>query len=312
MDAQLWMAALIYAFMLVLLSLSFNLTYNTTGAPNFSTGSTMAIAAWMGFTSTRVLGHPVYLGLPLASAAGSAIGLASYLAVVKPLLRRGRGPVLIAIATMGIEIVSTALLQAYALWLSDTYHLWSQTFLLKQYDFRVGFIPGVFLVSTAITLSLFLFIRLRLDGTRHGVALRALNENPELAQIQGVDPHRTNTLAWLTAGGLAGLAGATGSLWFKSTVAMGPWMMAPIMAASLLGGLGSLTGAVFGGVVLGVIEMIGTTTGQEVLGVWFGEYRQLIPILSIALTCLLRPDGLKGKDANPRYSDNFQVRNEQF
>ncbi len=96
---------------------------------------------------------------------------------------------------------------------------------------------------------------------------------------------------------MAGLAGAMGSLWLKATLVMGPWMMPPIMAASLLGGMGSLTGAFFGGTVLGVIEIMGTVTGQRVLGVWFGDYRHLIPILSIAVTCLLRPEGLKGRNS---------------
>lgn len=53
-------------------------------------------------------------------------------------------------------------------------------------------------------------------------------------------------------------------------------------------------------------KIMGTVSGQSVLGVWFGDYRQLIPILVIAVTCLLRPEGLKGENVYS-WSDGTRV-----
>ena len=75
MNMNVVMAALVYASSLIMLALSFTLTYTYTRAPNYTIGPVMAIGAYIGFTNTKLLGYPVYLGLPIAFIACSILYL---------------------------------------------------------------------------------------------------------------------------------------------------------------------------------------------------------------------------------------------
>jgi branched-chain amino acid transport system permease protein len=66
------------------------------------------------------------------------------------------------------------------------------------------------------------------------------------------------------------------------------------MAGSLLGGFDSVYGAVVGGIVVGISEIMLTTWGQELLGAWVGEYRPLVPMLFLVAVLLIEPRGLQG------------------
>jgi branched-chain amino acid transport system permease protein len=255
MDVQLLMAALIYASMLVLLAQAHTLTYLTVDAPNFTVGPVAAIGVYVGFTWTKILGLQLYLGLPAAFIVCGLVGVLCYVLVVGPLMRRGRGPVLVALALIGAGVLLTGLLRVYAWRLMNSYGIWTNTVLLKGYDFSVGFVPGVFLVSTVMVLSSILLIDRLVRGTMFGVSLRAAVEDADLAAVQGVNPGRIRFTLWGLAGGLAGLAGAYGSIWFTSSPVMGETLMTGILAACLLGGFGSLRGAAVGGLLQGAGEI---------------------------------------------------------
>ncbi len=278
MNMILIMAALVYASSLIMLALSFSLTYTYTRAPNYTIGSIMTIGAYIGFTNTKLLGYPVYIGLPIAFITCSALSSTIYILIIQPLIRRKRGTVLITLSTMSIGLVLTALTEVYAHWIRDELKLWGFSFLLKEYDFHVGSLPGVFLVSSLMVFSLAVSTRI-MRKTSVGVSYRALYENEVLFQVQGLNPEHFWILYWGIAGGFAGLSGALMSLWFKSTPAMGPWMMTTIIASSLVGGLDNLRGAFIGGLLVGFTDIAFTTWGQSIIGVWIGEYRPFLSMI---------------------------------
>ena len=300
MSVQLLINALIYASMLMLIAEAHTLTYLTADAFNFTVGPMAAIGAYVGFTWTKILGLQLYLGLPVAFTVCSLVGFLCCVLVVEPLLRRGRGPVLVTLALIGTGILLTGLTQIYARWLLYAYSIWTSNFLLKAYDFAVGWVPGVFIVSTILALTSVLLLERMLHGTLFGASLRAVVENVDLAMVQGVNPARVRWVSWTLAGGLAGLAGAYGSMWFRSSLDMGPVLMTGILASCLLGGVDSLRGAAIGGLLQGVFEIFLVVGGQRVIGVWVGEYRPLVPIAMIALAMYFRPQGLLGADPSGR------------
>ena len=166
---------------------------------------------------------------------------------------------------------------------------------MKEFDFKIGSIPGVFLVSTGISIITYITWRHIYSDTHFGSEYRAIRENPELAMVQGINPERIWLIIWGVSGSLACLAGSFICLWYKSTPLMGPWIMTPIFAASLLGGLDDHRGFFIGGLIVGLADIMLTTWGQEKLGTWFGDYRLFIAMTIMILVLYFKPQGLFGK-----------------
>jgi len=145
-----------------------------------------------------------------------------------------------------------------------------------------------------------LFFERLLHGTLFGASLRTVVENVDLAMVQGVNPARVRWVSWTLAWGLAGLAGAYGSIWYKSTLEMGPVLMTEVLASCLLGYVDSLRGAAMGGLLQGVFEIFLVVEGQRVAGICMGEYRPLVPIAMITLAMYFKPQGLLGADPSGR------------
>jgi branched-subunit amino acid ABC-type transport system permease component len=296
MSVALLMNALVYASMLVLMAEAHTLTYLTSDAFNLTVGPLAAIGAYIGFTTARVLRANVYLSLPAAFSICGLAGLLCCALVVEPLLRRRRGPVLLTLALMALGIILTAAVQCYSYLLMTRFGVYLQYFRLPNYDFAVGWVPGVFIVSTVIAATSVLLHERLLNGTLFGASLRAVAEDADLAMAQGVNPGRVRRLSWALAGGLAGLAGAYGSVCFHSTTEMGPILMTGVLASCLLGGVRSMRGAALGGLITGVAEVTLIVWANHSIGAWMGEYRPLVPIVVIALTMYLRPIGLLGQN----------------
>ena len=294
MTINLWMASLILASAHIILALAFTLTFSTIEAPNFSLGTIMTIGAYQSFILSRIMNLPVYLNLPLSIITGFLINSIIYLVIIRPLTNRNRSQVLLTLATLGLSIALTGLIQAIVYWLRETYEIYSSVFLLKAYDFRLWGIPGVFLTSSIMCFLAYFSLRHYYRYTRVGIGHRALLENRELAQIQGINVQRTCLLVWGFSGSLACLVGVFIPLWFSFSVTSGTQIITPIIAASLLGGLRNPRGFFFGGLITGVLEIMITFGGMARFGLWFGDYRPIIPMIILVLVLLFKPEGLLG------------------
>jgi branched-chain amino acid transport system permease protein len=289
-----WLNALMYAFELTLLSIGFTLTYLTAKVPNFAHGTYAGVGIYVSYTFSKTFGMSPYLGFPVAFILGGIISVIIYLLVINVLTRMGGGAIVLTISTLAIQIFLGALIQIYAYWLLMRYGLYTQVFMLKDFDFRVGDFPGIFIVATSITVVSVVLLHYMLTRTRIGVAMRATAEDPELASVLGININQIQIFSWFLTGGLACLAGAMIPLWFMSTTTSGAAMITSIMAGSLLGGFDSVYGAVVGGFLVGVSEVMFTTWGAAILGSWVGEYRPLIPMIFLVAILLIEPEGLQG------------------
>jgi len=164
--------------------------------------------------------------------------------------------------------------------------------LLPKYDFTVGWVSGVFIVSTVITAFSLLLQERLLNASIIGASLKAVAEDADLAMVQGVNPSMIRLCSWALAGGLAGLAGAYGSIWFIWPQAMGSTLMTGVLASCLLGGVRSMRGAAVGGLIMGVLEVVLVVWSKQVFDVWMAEFRPLVPIAVIALAMYFKPQGL--------------------
>ncbi|MDA8747561.1 branched-chain amino acid ABC transporter permease [Litoreibacter sp.] len=144
----------------------------------------------------------------------------------------------------------------------------------------------VFVLVAALVLMLIL--HLVLSRTTFGYALRAVAENPSLAQVNGVNLSHTIMAVWLIGGALAAVAGVFYGLSHQLIPVMGRDLVLPIFAATIVGGIGSVYGAVLGGFIVGL-------AGNLALVVLPSGYTPSVPFMLIIIVLMLRPNGLFGE-----------------
>jgi branched-chain amino acid transport system permease protein len=142
----------------------------------------------------------------------------------------------------------------------------------------------VFFVSILLIFFLYLFIQ----QTKMGKAIRAVAQDPEVARLMGIPIHRISAMVFAVSSALAAAAGALVGPIFSVYPAMG---LVPIMKAFVvivLGGMGSIPGAIFGGFILGIAESLGA-------GYLSSEYKDGFAFAALILVLMIKPTGLFGK-----------------
>jgi branched-chain amino acid transport system permease protein len=177
--------------------------------------------------------------------------------------------------------------------LSNFYRVYdSKFFLLRSADFTIlGTSALTFIAPISLGLITFL-LWVGLTRTKFGIAMRAVVENPNLAGILGINVERVYTVSWFLAGGLAGLAGSLVILWLPGSAHIGSDLLVGIFAASILGGLFSVYGAVVGGLLVGGGEILLTVYGARLLGSWVSEWQAAMPMLIMAASLIIVPRGI--------------------
>lgn len=300
---------MVYASEITLLSIGFTLTYLTAKIPNFAHGTYAGVGIYVSYTFAKIWGLSPYLGFPVAFIVGGLFSVIIYKLVIGVLTNMGGGAIVLTISTLAIQIFLTALIQIYAYYLRERFNTYAMAFLLKEDDFMVAGFPGIFVVSLTLTVFSVVALHFMLTRTRLGVAMRATAEDPELASVLGINIEQIQLFSWFLTGGLACLAGAMIPLWFQSTPQSGAMIITSIMAGSLLGGFDSIYGSVIGGAIVGMSEILLTTWGQAVIGVWVGEYRPIVPMIFLVAVLLIEPQGLQGvwsKFAATQTGENFR------
>ena len=151
-----------------------------------------------------------------------------------------------------------------------------------QLSFTVQHFVIIGVVTLAVS-ALYLF----LTRTRLGTAMRATSQHPEAAVVVGIDPNRVYTITFMIACALAGLGGALLGPLFLIFPQMGDAPMLKALAAIIIGGMGSVPGAIVGGLGIGVLESMSTLVVPS-------DYRDTIVFGALILMLLIRPWGIFG------------------
>ena len=138
-------------------------------------------------------------------------------------------------------------------------------------------------------LLIMLILHLVLSRTTFGYSLRAVAENPTLAQVSGINLSRMIVLIWLIGGGLAAAAGVFYGLTNQINPVLGRDLVLPIFAATIVGGIGSIYGAVLGGFLVGLASNLA-------LVILPSGYSPAVPFLIILAVLIIRPHGLFGEE----------------
>ena len=143
------------------------------------------------------------------------------------------------------------------------------------------------LVAALVLMAAF---HLVLTRTTFGYALRAVAENPALAQVSGVNLRRMIVAVWMIGGALSAAAGVFYTLTNQLTPMLGHTFLLPVFAATIVGGIGSVYGAVLGGFIVGI------ASGLSLMVLPSG-YTPAMPFVLILAVLLIRPQGLFGEEA---------------
>jgi len=286
--------AVMYANLLVLLSTGFTLTYLTAKIPNFAHATFAGIGIYVTFTVLKIWKLNPYIAAPLAFMMGAGLGAFLYVVVIGTLKKYGATLVSLTISTLAIEIIVLAIINIYADYVRNTMGLISRMFMFRYADFEFMDLPGVLIVSTALAGLLILGFHLILTKTKFGISMRATIEDTALASVLGVNVELVSTISWFLTGGLAGLAGSLLPLWLQGSPLTGERILISVMASSILGGISSIYGAILGGYLIGLTEVLATVALMDTLGAWVSAYRLLIPLTVMAMVLLKAPRGFVG------------------
>jgi len=286
--------AIIFASLLALLSIGLTLTYLTTRVPNFAHASFATIGVYIALVTTRVWDSTPYIAIPIAFVISGIVAVALYTFILKPLIRKGASQAIQMVATLAFDLIVIAILNIFADYIVNTYQITSREFTLRSYDIEFMGLPLIVFAAPITIAILAITLHIVLRKTKFGIAMRAATENSDLSGIVGINVKLIFGVAWLLGGGIAGIAGALMSLWFQGDPNLGPQLIPSVFAASIVGGFFSIYGAIAGGLLVGLTEVLGTRFLAGEFGSWLIAYRPLIPLVFIVVTLLLAPRGLAG------------------
>ncbi len=145
------------------------------------------------------------------------------------------------------------------------------------------------LATFSITVGIMVVMHIMLSRTTFGYSLRAVAENPELAQVNGINLEKTITSVWIIGGSLAAVAGIFYGLSNQINPMIGRDLVLPVFAATIVGGIGSVYGALLGGLIVGLAS-------NMALVILPSGYSPSVPFIIILAVLLIRPNGLFGEE----------------
>ncbi|WP_436927866.1 branched-chain amino acid ABC transporter permease [Halosimplex amylolyticum] len=304
-------SGLIYSSIIVLGSIGLSLIYSIADFANFAHGDTMTIGAYSSLVTFGAVGGlgGAVLGLPVGFFVALVAGIvvAAVVAVItEKVVYEGMDldSIGMLITSIGIAFIYRAVVQ---MWFGadavryDIQALRPIPWLL-QYDIRVTEHDVAIVLSAAVLVT---GLHVLLQYSDLGRKMRAMADNPDLARVSGIRTDRIKLWTWVIGAGLAGAGGVFLGLFNLLTPRMGFDLLLLIFAAVILGGIGSVYGAMLGAVLIGMIHELTPLLSQlgavlpylpDGFGLPIGnQYGSAIAFVIMVVVLLFRPQGIAGE-----------------
>jgi len=283
---------LIYA----LIAVGYTMVYGVIELINFAHGEVYMFGAFLCVTFINILGIPLFPSMALAMGCCALMGMAIDKIAYKPLRKAPRLAALITAIGVSIFLQNVAIM--------------IPTWGSRPVPFPRAAVPAVFNESVmtlgsvsvsglqlfiyVVTIAMMIGLTLIINKTRIGTAMRALAQNATAAALMGINVNRVIAFTFALGSSLGGAAGILVAMYYNTLSAtMGYNAGVKAFAAAVLGGIGSVPGAMLGGVVLGVAETLGA-------GYVSSQYRDGLGYAVMIAVILLRPSGLLGKSVSQK------------
>jgi branched-chain amino acid transport system permease protein len=278
---QTLVSGLSFGAVYALIALGFSLVYRTMGLVNFAHGAVLMIGAYLASTFYLSARLPFAVAVPAAMLVTAAVGL-----VIERILRplENKDFDLMLIGTIGAGTVLEAV--AIIIWSSSGRGVASPIQTAPLNIGGVG-IPGYNILVIGVTAIAMAALTLFLQRTKHGAAMQAVAMDHEAATASGIHVGRSNAIAFAIGAALAALAGALIGPMLYVSPTMGDSLGIDGFAAAILGGFGSIPGAIVGGLGIGII---GSFAAQQ-----FQGYSDMVTFIVFTVLVMVRPTGIFGE-----------------
>jgi len=272
-----------------LIAVGYTMVYGVIQLINFAHGEIYMLGAFLAYTMVTVLGLPFFAAFVLTMLICSGFGIILDFIAYRPLRKAPRLAALITAIGMSIFLQNLALM------------IWGSQ--IKSYPRDV--LPAVFFKSAwslgdvtlswlqvfilSITVVSMVILHLIIHKTRIGTAMRAISQDKTTSALMGIGVNRVISFTFAVGSAMGGMAGILVGLYYNAIFpTMGYIAGIKAFAAAVLGGIGSVPGAMLGGGVLGIAEVIGA-------GYISSEYRDGISYAVMIAVILFKPSGLIGR-----------------
>ena len=286
---QLLLAGVAQGCVYALVALGFVLIYKATETVNFAQGDLMMLGAFFALTGGTVLGLPYWLTIVFAMAVMAAFGMLAERLLLRPVL--GQPAFTVVMVTIGLGYILRGVVTLVPGWGTDTYTL------ATPFANAVVRLGGVVLavqelamicMTAALCLALFLFFRY----AKLGVAMQATSQNQLAAYYMGIPVRRVNMLIWGLSAAVATFAGILLApvTFVHSNIG---FIGLKAFPAAVVGGFGSVPGAIVGGLIIGVVEQLAGRYLEE-------GYKDVAAYVVVLVVLMVKPSGIFGETARKK------------
>ncbi len=249
------------------------------------------VLSWIGIPNNTFgplsFGWRMVIAFPVSMVAVGGVAILLDRILYRKLRIKGSGPVMLAMSSLGAAFIIRMIV--LIIWSSDS--LFFRPGLLRpalQLPLGIKIRPDQILILFAV-FALVGLLHLFLQNTKMGKAMRATADNMELALISGIDTERIIIWTWGIGGALAAAAGILYGIDVQLHPYMGWNFLIPLFAATILGTIGNIYGALIGDLTIGIAQQVSTAF-------LLPTYKLAVAFIIMILILLIRPQGIFGKE----------------
>jgi len=268
-----------------LTAVGFSLIFGATKIFHVAHGAAFTIAGYLFWWGVATVHLPWPVAALLAAVAAVVFGLMMERVVYRPIQRHEASFFTVFIAAFGVQIIVQNLIGM----IFGRSFVSVTTSLSRSVEVLPGlFIAPVAVISILVALAFFTVLTLYLARTHMGMAMRALSENPDLVRVFGLDPARVSQYAFAIGSAIVVPGAILTSMTAGLNPAIGAHVMLISLAATIVGGIGSLRGAAYGGMLLGLAEN---------LALWIldPQWSEAVTFVVLFLFIIFKPSGFLGR-----------------
>ena len=265
-----------------MVALGYSMVYGVLQIVNWAHADVLMFGTFIGMLLATKLGFPIIAMVLLAACFTAVLGMGVERAAYRPIKKNRRMAVLVSALGMSTFLQNLAQL---------VFGSQTQPFnTITKVNYQVGNVSfsNMQIIILGVTAAMLIVLYIIVYKTKMGVAMRACSVSIENAKLMGVNTNMIISSTFGIGAFMAGIAGILVGTYYSAVYpTMGYLLGMKAFAAAILGGIGSIPGAVMGGFVIGIIESLGA-------GYLSSDYRDAYAFIVMILILVLRPSGIMG------------------